>query len=229
MSTRLKFNVKNLSNHPLDFFFFQQPAIYTGGSKVYSNSIQSVLLGPYSEGASTYTFLLNLQFFAGAQQRYTPPDVGQQAGYLSAIRAVDLTPADTSTAKNNSTTLSLSPFGLATPAADSTAQPGSFRFVSPVFNPDLNDIIYAGSAVQLADGSVVLSNFTTLFPNQNLDCQPILKFYLQTGTYEAGTVMNFTSSSQTAAHCDATTGENTFDVTYNADGTWTVVPSCSVF
>ncbi|SFT78001.1 hypothetical protein SAMN05192562_10253 [Kosakonia arachidis] len=224
MSTQLKFNLTNHSEHLQDFYFFQQPAVYTGGSKVYSNSIQSIPLAPYSYSASTFTLLINMQFFAGAQQSFTPPVVGQQSGYLSAIRAVDLTPADTSAAQNNSTTLSVNPFGLAVPVADPHAQPGSFRFVSPVFDPTLNNI-NAGSALQLADGSVILSNFTTLLPNQNLDCQPILKFYIQTGSYEAGTVMNFTSSSITAALCDATEGENTFDVTYNADGTWIVVPS----
>ncbi|TDT50866.1 hypothetical protein DFO53_4594 [Enterobacter sp. AG5470] len=228
MSTQLKFNLTNQSEHALDFSFFQEPAIYTGGTKVYSNSIQSVHLGPYSEGASTFTFLLNMQFFAGAQQSYTPPVVGKQSGYLSAIRPVDLTPAEASGAKNNSTTLSLNPFGLSAPEADVHAQPGSFRFVSPVYDPDLNNI-NAGSAVQLADGSVVLSNFTTLLPNQYLDCQPILKFYIQTGAYEAGTVMNFTRSSAAAAPCDATKGENTFDVTYNNDGTWSVDASCSIY
>ncbi|WP_373964396.1 hypothetical protein [Kosakonia sacchari] len=140
MSTQLKFNLTNHSEHPLDFSFFQEPAVYTGGSKAYSNSIQTILLAPYSVGASTFTYLINMQFFAGAQQRFTPPVVGQQSGYLSAIRPVDLTPADTGAAQNNSTALSLNPFGLAVPVADPHAQPGSFRFVSPVFDPALNNI-----------------------------------------------------------------------------------------
>lgn len=227
MSTHIKFNVTNQSDHSLEFFIFQQPAKYSGGSAVYSNSIQNTILGPYSSSASTYTFLLNMQFFAGVQQRYTTPEVGQQSGYLSAIRPVDLTPpVDSKTpAANNATTLSLSPFGLSVPSADIHAQPGAFRFVSPVFDPTKNSPVYAGSAVQLDDGSVVLSSFTNLYANQNLDCQPILQFYLQTGSYEAGTVMNFTSSSIAAALCDATEGDNTFDVAYNANGTWTVSPS----
>ena len=224
MSTLIRFNLTNQSNTLQDFFFFQEPAVYIGGSNVYSNSIQNISLAPYSSSSSTYTFMINMQFYAGAQQSNTPPVVGHQSGYLSAIRPVDLTPATTSDAQNNSTTLSLSPFGLSVPVADTTAQAGSFRIVSPVFNPSLNNI-NAGSAVQLGDGSVVLSNFTTVLPNQNLDCQPILKYYIQTGSYQAGTVMNFTSSSLTAAFCDATGGETTFDVAYNIDGTWTVTPS----
>lgn len=227
MRTHIKFNVTNQSDHPLAFFCFQQPAKYTGNSTVYSNSIRNAILAPYSSSASTYTFLLNMQFFAGVQQRYTPPEVGQQSGYLSAIRPIDLTPAADSTtpAANNATTLSLSPFGLSAPYADTDVQPGAFRFVSPVFDPTKNSLVYAGSAVQLDDGSVVLSSFTNLYANQNLDCQPIFQFYLQTGSYEAGTVMNFTSLSVAAAMCDATEGDNTFDVAYTADGTWTVTPS----
>lgn len=39
--------------------------------------------------------------------------------------------------------------------------------------------------------------------------------------------MNFTSSSVNAALCDATEGFTTFNVVYNADGTWTVTPGVS--
>ncbi|EJF30543.1 hypothetical protein F3J27_00055 [Enterobacter sp. Ap-916] len=225
MSTMIKFNLTNQSSTQQDFFFFQKPAIYSGGSNVYSNSIQSIVLAPYSTSSSTYTFLINMQFYAGVQQANTPPVVGKQSGFLSAIRPIDLTPATGTPSKGNSTSLSLNPFGLSSPVTDAEAEPGSFRIVSPVFSPNLNHV-NGGSAVMLGDGSVVLSNFTTVLPNQNLDCQPILKYYIQTGSYQSGTVMNFTSSSNSAALCDATEGESIFDVTYNADGTWTVVSSC---
>ena len=59
-------------------------------------------------------------------------------------------------------------------------------------------------------------------PNQNTDVQPIVKFYINTGSYTPGTVVNFTQSSANAALCDATDGTLNFKVTYEADGTWTV-------
>lgn len=113
--------------------------------------------------------------------------------------------------------------GLSVPVSTSGPQTGSFRIITPVFNPVLNNY-NAGSAVQTLTGGITLSNFVTAQPNSNLDCQPIIIFYVQTGTYTAGTVMNFTSSSATAAVCNATPGYSTFNVQYNADGTWSVTP-----
>lgn len=74
------------------------------------------------------------------------------------------------------------------------------------------------------DGSVTLSSFVTAQPNGYLDCQPILKFYVAVGTYTAGTVMNFTQSSQNAAVCDATSGYTTFQVIYDSAGGWQTTP-----
>jgi hypothetical protein len=227
MSTMIKINLKNLSSSVQEFFFFQQPAVYTGGANVYANSIQNIQLAPYVGSGSTYTFLINMQFYAGTQQSSNLPQIGQQTGYLSAIQPIDLALAAGGGPTNNTTVMSVGPFGLTTP--DSSApdvQPGAFRIVSPIFDSSLY-YYYGGSAVTLADGSVVLSNFATMNPNSNLDCQPVLKFYVQTGAYTAGTVMNFTSSSTTAALCDATSGFTTFDVVYNVDGTWGITSSTS--
>jgi hypothetical protein len=54
------------------------------------------------------------------------------------------------------------------------------------------------------------------------DCDPVMIFYVQTGEYAAGTVVNFTDASINAAVCDATSGDTTFNVTYDADGSWCV-------
>lgn len=228
MSTLIKINVTNNSNSLQNLFFFQQPASYTGGPNVYSNSIQSTSLEPYATSGSVYTFLINLQFYAGVQERYTPPVIGEQSGYTSAIQAIDLAPAAGGTPTNNKTIMVIKPLGLSTPINDPAVQPGAFRIVSPIFDPNLS-ALNAGSAVKLANGSVVLSNFVTAAPNTNLDCQPVLKFYVQTGNYTAGTVMNFTASSATAALCDATAGYTTFNVSYQNDGSWKVTPSVSKF
>jgi len=56
----------------------------------------------------------------------------------------------------------------------------------------------------------------------NLDDQPVMIFYVQTGEYPAGTVVNVADASINAAVCDATPGYTTFNVTYNADGSWSV-------
>lgn len=225
MSTLIQINVKNESQYLQNMFFFQQPAVYAGGSQVYSNSLLSASLLPFSQSGSVYTFLLDLQYYAGVQQQIPALQVGEPSGYNSAIQPIGLTPAQ-GAPTSNSTTMLLPALGLAPPVTDASVQHGAFRIVAPSFTPALQQY-NGGSAVQLANGSVVLSNFTTVMPMTNLDCQPILKFYVQTGTYTSGTVMNFTQSSTNSALCDATGGFTTFNVTYTADGKWLVVPSSS--
>ena len=62
MSTLLTINVKNYEPQAQGFFFFQQPAIYTGGGQVYSNSLFSQTLVNYDSGGSILTFQVNLQY-----------------------------------------------------------------------------------------------------------------------------------------------------------------------
>lgn len=221
MSNLIKINVTNNSSSVQNFYFFQQPSVYSGGPQVYSNSLLSATIMP----SSVYTFLLNLQFYAGVQQQVTPPEVGKASGYSSAIQAINLTPAAGGTPVNNSSQMIVNPgLALNPPVSDPSVQPGAFRIVSPSFNPTVTPY-NGGSAVQMPNGQVVLSNFVSVNPLMNLDCQPVLKFYVQTGSYVAGTVMNFTSSSINAALCDATSGFTTFNVLYNIDGTWSITPS----
>jgi len=224
MATMITINVRNNSPVLQNFFFFQQPAIYTGGAQVYSNSLYSQALLPYATSGAVLTFSMVLQNYAGVQQQIMPPQVGQPSGQLAAIQPIGLTPAPGGAPTNNATTMTVSPsLGLSVPVTTSGPQQGSFRIITPVFNPVLANY-NAGSAVQTLMGGIILSNFVTAQPNTNLDCQPIIKFYVQTGTYTAGTVMNFTASSATAALCDATPGYSSFNVSYNPDGTWTVTP-----
>lgn len=228
MPTPITINVRNMSTSNQNFYFFQQPAAYSGGPNVYTNSLLTQTLFPYSQQGSVLSFTLLLQFYAGVQQQITPPAVGQPTGQLAASQAIGLTPATGGQATNNTTTMTVSPsLGLSAPVPTQGPQQGSFRIITPVFDPTLKNY-NVGSAVQTTTGGIVLSNFVTAPPNSNVDCQPILKFYVQTGTYTPGTVMNFTASSATAALCDATPGFDTFNVSYNSDGTWTVVPSASL-
>ncbi len=226
MSTLITINLQNNSSITQDFFFFQQPAIYNGGPEIYSNSLLSQNLTPFSNFGSVYTFQLLLQYYAGVQTQAPTLVVGQTSGYNSAIQAIDL--ADGGASVQDQTTMMINPsLGLTNPVNGPGVQGRAFRIVTPTFDPTVSHY-NAGSAVLLTSGSFVLSSFVTAYPNQNIDCQPVLKFYVQTGSYEAGTVMNFTSSSLNAALCDATGPYKTFNVIYNVDGTWTITPFLSV-
>lgn len=103
MSTLIRINVTNNSPFLHTFFFFQQPSVYTGGSEVFSNSLLSTAILPAAQGGSVYTFLLNLQYYAGVQQRHGQLTIGQPSGYASAIQSIELTPA--TGAVNNCTTM----------------------------------------------------------------------------------------------------------------------------
>ncbi|RML18018.1 hypothetical protein APX70_05563, partial [Pseudomonas syringae pv. maculicola] len=93
MAILIRINVVNNSQNLQNLYFFQQPAAYTGGPEVYSNSLLSTPILPTAQGGSSYSFLLNLQYYAGAQQRTEPPALGQPSGFSSAIQPIDLTTA----------------------------------------------------------------------------------------------------------------------------------------
>ncbi|MFA7413895.1 MAG: hypothetical protein WC048_05370 [Rhizobium sp.] len=215
MSTLLTINVTNLESATQGFYFFQQPAVYSGGGPVYSNSLYSQSLGNYGDTGSTLTFQVNLQYYAGIQQAHSTPQVGQSSGYSSASRAIDLAPA--SGTANDWTTASVNPLGLTQPTVGTGVQPGAFRITTPTYDPPA--VYNVGSAVEV-NGGIVLSNFVVANPSNNTDCQPILKYYVQTGAYTPGTVMNFTQSSVNAAVCDFTGGHSVINVTLNSNGTW---------
>ncbi|OYV36546.1 MAG: hypothetical protein B7Z80_15275 [Rhodospirillales bacterium 20-64-7] len=223
MATPISIIVRNNSPTTQNFFFFQQPAVYSGGPQVYTNSLFTSPLLPYAQSGSVLTFSLLLQYYAGVQQQVAPPVVGQPSGFTAAIQPIGLTPIS-GPPPANTTNMSANPLGLTPPVPTTGPQTGSFRIVVPTFNPALQNF-NAGSAVQNLDQSITLSNFVTASPTTNLDCQPVLIFYVQTGTYTPGTVMNFTASSQNAAVCNFTPGYPSYTVVYNADGTWTSTPN----
>lgn len=217
MSTLLTINVTNRMFTVQSFYFFQQPSLYTGGSRVYSNSLYCQSLGNYDSTGSVLTCQISRQPYACIQQAYQQPQVGQSSGFASAYRAIDLAPA--SGTANDCTTASVSPLSLSPPTAGPNVQTGAFRIITPTYEP--SSIYNIGSAVQV-NGSVVLSNFIIATPASTTDCEPILQFYVQTGSYIPGSVINFTQSSVNAALCDFTGGHSTVNVTLNQDGTWTV-------
>jgi hypothetical protein len=219
MTTPVTINVTNSSLSLQNFFFFQQPAQFSAGPPVYSNSLYTAPLSPFIGSGATITFTPTLQAYAGVQQRVQPPQVGQVSGLLAARQPIDVAPAAA-----NTTTMTVSPsLGLSVPVSTTGPPAGSFRIVVPTFNPVLRNY-NAGLAVQSITGQTILSSFVTAQPSGNLDCQPAMIFYVAIGSYTAGTVIDFTQASSNAGKCDTTPGYTTFNVTYNANGTFAVQP-----
>ncbi len=217
MSSMFTINVRNNEPQTQGFFFFQEPAAFTGGAPVYSNALYSQTLANYSQTGSILTFQVSNQNYAGIQEAHTPPQIGQTSGYASASRPIDL--ATGSGTSNDSTTASVAPLGLSNPAPASGVQNGGFRISTPLYvSPPYYNI---GTAANV-NGGLLLSSFTLSNPNQDTDVVPVNKFYVSTGRYVPGAVINFTQSAVVAAMCDFTTGYTTIDVTLEQNGTWTV-------
>ena len=159
-----------------------------------------------------------MQFYAGIQEATQPPAVGHASGYSSACRTIDL--ATSSGSGNDWTTATVSPLlGLSAPVNGSGVQEGAFRMTTPTFSsPPYYNI---GSA-ENANRGLILSNFVQANPLSNTDCQPVLQYYVQTGSYTPGTVTNFTSSSVNAALCDFTGGYTIANVPLESNGEWDV-------
>lgn len=219
MSTLLTINVKNLQSQTQNFYFFQQPAVYSGGGKVYSNALYSQTLGNYDDTGAELTFQVNLQYYAGIQEANSVPVEGHSSGFASASRAIELAPAaGESSTPNDSTVATISPLGLSMPTYSADVEAGAFRITTPSFtSPPYYNV---GSAVNV-NGSVVLSNFVQSNPMNNTDCQPILKYFVQTGKPTQGSVMNFTQSSTNSASVDFTGGYTICNVSLLANGKWT--------
>ncbi|MVA27313.1 hypothetical protein V6582_00135 (plasmid) [Agrobacterium vitis] len=218
MSTLLTINIENQESDAMMFYVFQEPAIYVGGPQVYTNSLWSGLLGNRTTTGGSLTFQINMQFYAGIQQAHTTPQIGHSSGYASAIQAIDI--ATDGKVTNDSVIATYTPLGLTTPVNEPGVQGGAYRINTPSFSPPA--IYNVGSAIEVVDQGVVMSNFVIAKPNNHVDCQPILKFYVATGSYTPGTVMNFSQASQTAALCDFTGGKPELNVTLSNNGDWAV-------
>ncbi|NLS01612.1 hypothetical protein HGP17_32660 [Rhizobium sp. P38BS-XIX] len=215
MAGTFTINVQNRQPQTQSFYFFQQPSIFSGGGQAYSNSLFSQVLASYDTSGAVMTFMVEQNYHAAIQQANSMPQVGMPSGFASASRAIELAGINGGHS-NDSTMASVNPLGLSAPVSYQGVQPGAFRITTPGFTPP--SMYNVGSAVS-TNGGIILSNFVVAYPMNNTDCQPVLKFYVQTGTYMPGAVINFTQASIDAAMVDFTGGHSRCNVTLNADGT----------
>lgn len=215
MATTYTIHVINNSPNQQTFFIFQEPAAYSEGSRVYSNSMFSTPLSPNSQ----LTLSMEWQFYAGVQPQLEPVKLGQANLTPLAAVPIDLSANDT---EFDTTTMSVTEgLALSDSVSGEGLETGAFRIVTPVFTPSPAFSYNAGPALNVG-GKIILSSFVMVSPDQRIDVQPVAKFYVSTGNYTASTVIDFAAATADAALCDGTDGQTTFTVTYNANGTWTV-------
>ncbi|HEV7644979.1 MAG TPA: hypothetical protein VGO50_13625 [Pyrinomonadaceae bacterium] len=215
MPTTYTIKVINNSPNPQTFYIFQQPAIYSEGSKVYSNSIFSMPLSTQMQ----LSLSLPAQYYAGVQPQLEPVKLGQANLTPNASVPIDLCSTGN---ESDTTTMSVADGLTLSDAANGEGlEEGAFRIFTPVFTPSSAFSYNAGPALNVG-GKIILSSFVTVSPDQIIDVQPVVRFYVSTGNYSATTVIDFETESARAALCDGTGGQTNFTATYNANGIWTV-------
>ncbi|WP_175650653.1 hypothetical protein [Pseudomonas sp. Marseille-P9899] len=221
MSTYYTINVTNNSDSGQGFFFFQAPISSTVGA-AQSHSLFQANLPAYASSGSVLTFCVSQQYYACAQTELPTAATNIPFNGITSSQPIELAlPAGPS--DNNSTNLSVNPLGLSPAYPQAGVMPGAFRIVTPAYDAETNGIINIGLAVKFPrDGSIAISSLLEAAPNLTVDCQPNLQFYVQIGAFQQGAWLNFPIAAEGAAVCDASTGESTFNVTYNLDRTWTV-------
>lgn len=196
--------------------------MYKGGPKVYSNSLGSGFLPAFDDSLNAQlSFSIDVQYLAGAQKQMGSLKVGEmQVGKVSVAKIQLHTEGDDT---KDTTSMSIDAYGmpdLSVPKDGDHVQDGAFRIVTPLYLPGDGPFIVGTAAI--SNDVLTMSNFISAVPGENFDIQPIVKFYIATGNYIAGQIVNFTESSAKCAVCDATSGETKFTVVYKEDGTFDV-------
>lgn len=213
-------NITNMSSGFQSFYIFQAPFECATNSNIYSNSLFSAGLPPYENSGSTLQLQVSNQYYSAVQAQSSPLMIGSTSSGSISAQPVTLTNAS-DPSFNNVTYLNVNPLGLAPACSQGGVTPGAFRVVTQNYNANSVGNINIGLATKI-NGSLVLSSFLEGQPGQNLDCSPTPIFFVQTGNFQAGSLINLYSAYQGAAICEATTENSNFNVTYNIDGSFSV-------
>lgn len=221
MPEMLILNVKNCQPETQDFYVFREPAIFASGGQVYSNSLFSQSLGNFDATGDLLALLINPQYLAGIQSADGMPEVGSPSGFALATCPIDF--AISSSDSLDWTTAKAIPLGLTPPVNGSDIQPGAFRITTPSFTAPPCYNVGLADSVNDADGvnkEVVLSSFVLADPIDNIDCIPILKYYIQIGSYAPGDVIDFIQASTAACMADFSGGYSVYTISLLANGQW---------
>lgn len=207
--------VRNEANFESDFYIFQRPAIYTGRAKVYINSLGMETLTSKEEQIQ-WSFAM--QHRIAVQRKSCKPQIG---GTVVSHQITEL--CTEQKCENDAVRFKIDDLGdphLYDLHTDPNVQKGAMRVVTPIYPPGKG--VFNVGLGTVSNGVLLLSNFIVARPNNNIDIQPINQFFVATGSYKTGHVVNFTESSVQSALCDATNGQTVFYVSLKSDGTWTV-------
>ena len=209
--------VNNEMDNPIDVYFFTNPASFNEMTGTYTNSLgtETVQAGTASQAKFTYT----LANFAAAQKLTNP--AGQLQTTSVALQPIQI---QTDTEQGEKTMMTfdknVSP-ELGTPAkVDAGIVKGSFQIQTPSYPSGQGK--YGVGLGAISGGEYHLASYTEADPNEIVNVQPVVKFYIAIGRTQKGKDANFYTVSTTSALCDATMGMTTFNVVRTDDGKWRV-------
>ena len=220
MSSNYVIFVKNDSATQQNFFLFQKPSAFSNQNPVSVISLDTENLATYQTYGTQLKFMVDEQVYAGAA---TVISTTYAYNLLSQSLAEghQQTAVQPITTANNSTTLSVSPFGLTIPVpADPPISSGSFLIKTPIYDASSNTY-YLGNAVETTGGGTVLSSFVIANPNQSLTVTPQPIFGIGIGSHPSGTVL-IDNQIKNTAMCDFTNSGQPYTVTYTRTGTWDI-------
>lgn len=236
MASQYKIIIENQWSQDTDFYAFQQQAGFQnsgGGLTILSSCVACGPLAPHASSGAQLVFEFDQQTYAGAKSTMfsvneaafnvliSLADSVETAMQTSAAQPIDLTPATGQS--NNSTTMTVSPLGLSSPAFQSGLDTGSFGIEVPPYTSMPTPELYCGCAAINQDGSIMLSSFIAPRPNSVVMCAPEPVFFVKVGDFGVGQSITYDTSN--AARCDFTQGFTVISVTYTQNGSFTIAGS----
>lgn len=217
----------------MNFYVFQKQAAFSNSgsnSEIFSSSLGTGVLAPYSTSGAQLHFGLEAQIYAGALSNdvsatssafvslISTDSTSSATSEVSAMQPIGLTTGQSSEDVKNHTDLTLYPLGLSQPNYNSEVPTGSFGIAVPAYTTSPSLHLYCGCASLNSDGTSTLSSYIAPIPNSQVYCGPVAEFFVKVGNYPDGNVIDY--STKNAASCNFSTGYHSFMVEYNADGTF---------
>ncbi|WP_245270643.1 hypothetical protein [Rhizobium sp. Pop5] len=225
--------VRNQSQTTQYFYIFQKQAAFPSlpSPSVLASSLGCQSVGNYTSSGAQISFGLDSQVYAGALStgKAVPPSQFVALITLDATRSIvgsttaarPMTLTTSTGSPDNCTSMSLDPLGLSLPAYQSGVPVGGFAVNVPTYTPLPVPELYCGVAALNSDEAIILSSFVAPAPNAVMTCIPKQIFFVKTGYQPPGSAVSYDETN--AARCDFTTGYTTFNVTYNANGTFSAM------
>lgn len=219
--------VRNEENNPINVYFFTGPPDFDSstGSKIFTNSLGTKIVGANNQVTFTYTDAT----FAGAQTASQP--LGRVQLSSVSLFPVKLLENVEGLTDRIGVELDVNKDAKLTKNGEfPNGQIGAFEMKTQTKQLGDPSILIGTGAI--TGGIYLLTSYIEAEPARIYNIQPQLKFYIQIGSFQPGTVADFKGVASTSATIDTTAagfaGKRDFFVTRTNLGEWEVSDQPSV-